>query len=92
MKIANICISCGKEAVPPALLGTDVTVFDISEDYKSCASELVEAAGTHINYEVCDVLEIDEKYYNSFDVVFMEGEVLHYFHDINEFMCIILHT
>ena len=86
VKIANICGSCGKKAVPLALLGAGVTVFDISEDNKRYASELANAAGTHINYEVCDVLEIDEKYYNRFDVVFMEGGVLHYFHDINEFM------
>ncbi len=86
VKIANICGSCGKKAVPLAMLGADVTVFDISEDNKRYASELAKAAGTRINYEVCDVLDIDEKYYNIFDVVFMEGGVLHYFHDINEFM------
>ena len=34
MKIANICGSCGKKAVPLAVLGADVTVFDISEDNK----------------------------------------------------------
>ena len=34
-----------------------------------------------------DVLEIDqEKYSEYFDVVFMEGGILHYFHDIDEFM------
>ncbi len=34
-------------------------------------------------------MEIDiEKYGSYFDVVFMEGGVLHYFHDIDEFMCI----
>lgn len=38
-------------------------------------------------FEVCDILEIDiGKYGNYFDVVFMEGGVLHYFHDIDEFM------
>ena len=60
--------------------------FDSQEDNKRYTLELADAAGTCINYEVCDVLEIEEKYYNSFDVVFMEGGVLHYFHDINEFM------
>ena len=87
IKIANICGSCGKKAVPLAVLGADVTVFDISEDNKKYALELAEAANTHINYEVCDILEIDrEKYSNCFDVIFMEGGILHYFHDINEFM------
>lgn len=38
IKIANICGSCGKKAVPLAVLGAEVTVFDISEDNKKiCA-------------------------------------------------------
>lgn len=87
IKIANICGSCGKKAVPLALLGAEVTVFDISEDNRRYALELAEAAGIRINYEVCDILEIDLKQFaNAFDVVFMEGGVLHYFHDIGEFM------
>lgn len=87
VKVANICGSCGKKAVPLAVLGAQVTVFDISEDNKRYALEMAEAAGVHIDYEVCDVLEINmEKYRNDFDVVFMEGGILHYFHDIDEFM------
>ncbi len=87
IKIANICGSCGKKAVPLAILGAEVTVFDISEDNKKYALEVAEAANVSLNFEVCDILEIDiEKYGNYFDVVFMEGGVLHYFHDIDEFM------
>lgn len=87
VKVANICGSCGKKAVPLAVLGAEVTVFDISEDNKRYALETAEAANVNINFEVCDVLEIDtEKYGDFFDVVFMEGGVLHYFHDIDKFM------
>ena len=87
VKIANICGSCGKKAIPLALLGAEVTVFDISEDNKRYAMETAEAAQVKICYEVCDILEIDrEKYGGYFDVVFMEGGILHYFHDIDEFM------
>lgn len=87
VKVANICGSCGKKAVPLAILGADVTVFDISEDNKRYALEVAEAANVSLNFEVCDILEIDlEKYGNYFDVVFMEGGILHYFHDIDEFM------
>ncbi len=89
IKIANICGSCGKKAVPLAVLGAEVTVFDISEDNKKYALEAAAAAKVDLNFEVCDVLEIDmEKYGNHFDVVFMEGGVLHYFHDIGQFMYI----
>jgi ubiquinone/menaquinone biosynthesis C-methylase UbiE len=87
VKIANICGSCGKKAIPLALLGAKVTVFDISEDNKRYAIEVAKAADTEIEYVVGDVLDIDnEKYSEYFDVVFMEGGILHYFHDIDEFM------
>ncbi len=87
IKVANICGSCGKKAIPLALLGVEVTVFDISEDNKRYALEVAEAANVTINFEVGDVLEIDMKKYGGyFDIVFMEGGILHYFHDINEFM------
>ncbi len=32
VRIANICGSCGKKAIPLAILGAEVTVFDISMD------------------------------------------------------------
>lgn len=87
IRVANVCGSCGKKAIPLAILGAEVTIFDISEDNKKYALEVADAASVNIRYEVCDVLEIDlEKYKNSFDVVFMEGGILHYFHDIREFM------
>lgn len=89
IKVANICGSCGKKAVPMALLGAEVTVFDISEDNKRYALEVAAAAKVDLQFEVCDILEIDrDKYGNYFDVVFMEGGVLHYFHDLNEFTSI----
>ena len=87
VRIANICGSCGKKAIPLALLGADVTVFDISEENKRYAMETAQAADVPLNYEVCDILEIDlEKYAGYFDIVFMEGGILHYFHTIDEFM------
>ncbi len=89
VRVANICGSCGKKAVPLALLGADVTIFDISEDNKRYALEVAEKANAKIDFQVCDILEIDMKTYaDSFDVVFMEGGILHYFHDINQFMSI----
>lgn len=87
IKIANICGSCGKKAVPLAVLGAEVTVFDISEHNKKYALEVAAAAKVDLNFEVCDVLEMDlGTYGNYFDVVFMEGGVLHYFHDLDRFM------
>ena len=87
VKIANICGSCGKKAIPLALLGADVTVFDLSEENKRYAVETAQAANVRLGYEVCDILEIDlSKYAGVFDIAFMEGGILAYFHDIDEFM------
>jgi ubiquinone/menaquinone biosynthesis C-methylase UbiE len=90
LKIANICGSCGKKAIPLAILGADVTVFDISEQNKKYACETADAARVSINYVVGDILDIDISVYGKyFDIVFMEGGVLHYFHEINKFMSVI---
>ena len=90
MTIANICGSCGKRAVPLAILGANVSVFDISEQNKKYACEAAEAAGVNINYVVGDVLDIDMSVYGGyFDAAYMEGGILHYFHDINKFMSVI---
>jgi ubiquinone/menaquinone biosynthesis C-methylase UbiE len=87
VKIANICGSCGKKAIPLSLLGALVTIFDISEENKRYACETAIAANTHINYVVGDVMDIDISLYGEyFDVVYMEGGILHYFHDIDRFM------
>lgn len=85
-RIANICGSCGKKAVPLALLGAEVTIFDISEGNKRYACEMADAAQAHIDFIVGDVMQMDLDVYGGyFDVVFMEGGILHYFFDINEF-------
>lgn len=87
VKIANICGSCGKKAIPLAILGSEVTIFDVSEDNKKYALEVADEANVDIDFVVGDVLEIDmNKYEEYFDVVFMEGGILHYFHDIDQFM------
>ena len=69
VRVANICGSCGKKAIPLALLGADVTIFDISEANKRYALEVARAARAPLTFEVCDILEIDlSKYAGSFDV------------------------
>jgi SAM-dependent methyltransferase len=86
LKIANPCGSNGRIAVPLALLGAEVTVFDISEENKRYALELAQCANVHIGYEVCDFYNAAHLgYANTFDIAYAEGGVLHYFHDINRF-------
>lgn len=89
-KIANLCGSNGRKAVPLAIIGAVVTVFDISEENKKYALELAENANTSIEYIVTDIYDIDlVKYENSFDMLYLEGGILHYFNDIDKFMSIL---
>lgn len=86
MKIANICGSNGRIAVPLAVLGADVTIFDISAENRRYASELASCAEISINYELCDFYDVDlNQFGNVFDMAYLEGGILHYFHDINWF-------
>ena len=48
VRIANICGSCGKKAVPLALLGADVTVFDLSEENRWYALDTARAAHVRV--------------------------------------------
>lgn len=90
LKIANLCGSNGRKAVPLALLGADVTVFDISEGNKKYALELSAAAKVSLNYVVCDLYELDlNAYEKAFDMLYLEGGILHYFHDIDKLMAIL---
>ncbi|AZS18327.1 class I SAM-dependent methyltransferase [Paenibacillus lutimineralis] len=89
-RVANLCGSNGRKAVPIALLGAEVTVFDISEENRRYALELAESANTTIEYIVTDIYEIDlQKYGGYFDLLYLEGGILHYFSDIDRFMSIL---
>ncbi len=85
--IANICGSNGRKAVPLALLGADVTVFDLSEENARYALELAHHAETRIEYVVGDIYAIDlERYRDTFDLLYLEGGILHYFADLERFL------
>ncbi|WP_426348572.1 class I SAM-dependent methyltransferase [Alloiococcus sp. CFN-8] len=87
MKVANVCGSNGRKAVPLALLGADVTIFDISEENKRYAKELADCADVNIKYEVGDFCEVSmDIFKNSFDMAYTEGGILHYFSDLDIFM------
>lgn len=89
-KIANLCGSNGRKAIPLALMGAEVTVLDISEENKRYALELARCANTSIDYIVCDIYDIDlEKYEGFFDILYLEGGILHYFNDIDKLMSIL---
>ncbi|XLG21392.1 class I SAM-dependent methyltransferase [Bacillus cereus] len=78
--IINLLGSKGNKAVALALLGSDVTVVDISASNAKYANELADAAGVSIQYVVSDVLNVQLS--ESFDIVLLELGVLHYFLDL----------
>jgi len=87
LKIANPCGSNGRRAVALGLLGADVTIFDISEENKKYALELAGCLEVKMDYIVGDLYNIDEKVYgNYFDMLYLEGGILHYFHNIDQLM------
>lgn len=86
LKIANVCGSNGRIAVPLAVLGADVTIFDISAENKRYALELASCAEVSVDFELCDFYDVDlNRFGNLFDIAYLEGGILHYFHDIDRF-------
>jgi SAM-dependent methyltransferase len=85
-KIANPLGSHGRVATSLALLGADVTVFDISATNRRYALELAESAGVRIQYELGDFIKLAKQHGNQYEYVVMELGVLHYFSDLNIFV------
>lgn len=85
LKIAAISDTDGSYAIPMACMGAEVTVFGISEEGKRYALKTADAAGVSINYEICDFLETNERFFDSFDAVIIKRSTIHYFYDIETF-------
>ena len=86
-KIMNLMGSNGMKAVALGLLGAEVTVADFSEANARYAEELAKEAGINLTYIVSDVLKLPETVLDaSFDIVFAEQGIVHYFSDLREFM------
>lgn len=85
MKVVNLLGSCGKKAVPLAILGADVTIVDISEENKKYAMEVAKEANVNLTYIVSDFLDLNiTNMSKAFDLAYLEGGILHYFSDLNE--------
>lgn len=84
VKILNPLGSCGKKAIPLAILGADVTVVDISNENREYALEVASHAKANLTYITGDFLDFtigdSEK---EFDIVYLEGGILHYFTNLN---------
>ncbi|MBT2287833.1 class I SAM-dependent methyltransferase [Paenibacillus albidus] len=86
-KIMNLMGSNGMKAVALGLLGARVAVADFSEANARYAAELAQAAGVKLTYTVSDVLHLPEATVDgSYDIVFAELGIVHYFTDLAPFM------
>ncbi|GIP29598.1 S-adenosylmethionine-dependent methyltransferase [Paenibacillus sp. J23TS9] len=81
--IMNLMGSNGIKGVALALLGAKVTVADFSYENQQYAEELARAAGVELRYVLSDVLQLpEEEFLLSYDTVFMENGILHYFKNL----------
>lgn len=86
-KMMNLMGSNGMKAVALSLLGAEVSVADFSEANARYAAELAEEAGVKLTYIVSDVLKLPEATLDSsYDLVFAEMGIIHYFTDLSPFM------
>lgn len=86
-KMMNLMGSNGMKAVALSLLGADVTVADFSEANARYAADLAQEAGVQLTYIVSDVLKLPEHVLDgSYDIVFAELGIMHYFTDLAPFM------
>lgn len=81
--VLNLMGSNGNKAVALAHLGADVTILDLSESNRQYALDLAKASNLALNYLIGDVLTfpLDRTY----DIVFAEMGILHYFTDLSLF-------
>ncbi|MBY3621898.1 class I SAM-dependent methyltransferase [Acinetobacter sp. CUI P1] len=91
-KMMNLMGSNGMKAVALSLLGADVTVADFSEANARYAADLAQEAGVQLTYIVSDVLKLpDHVLDGSYDIVFAELGIVHYFTDLAPFMETVRH-
>jgi len=86
LTIANPLGSHGRIATALALLGSKVTVFDISESNAQYGLELCAAAGVEIDYVLGEFQSTALAHKGVFDAVVMELGIIHYFADIAHFV------
>ncbi|MBM7068048.1 bifunctional 2-polyprenyl-6-hydroxyphenol methylase/3-demethylubiquinol 3-O-methyltransferase UbiG [Actibacterium sp. 188UL27-1] len=85
-RICNVQGSHGRIAVALALLGAKVQVIDFSEENERFAMDLAKAADVSIDYDVCDILEVERlDLPHKFDVLVLELGILHYHQDLSAF-------
>ncbi|MDN5300294.1 MAG: hypothetical protein PWP51_2847 [Clostridiales bacterium] len=86
-KILNLMGSNGAKALCLALLGANVTIVDFSEANRRYAEAMFQSQNVSVDYIVSDVCAYNDASANqTYDTVFAEMGILHYFTDLSDFL------
>jgi len=84
--VAHLCCNNGVELLSLKNMGAGRCVgFDISDKAIKEARERADKTGINCEYVRTDVLNIDKKYYNSFDLIYITIGALVWLPDLNKF-------
>lgn len=87
MSIAHLCCNNGIElfSILNALEAESGVGFDISDEAIKEANKLQQVTGLNCKFKRTDVYEIDEDYFNSFDLVYITVGALSWLPDMDDF-------
>ncbi len=87
MSIAHLCCNNGREllSILNALEAEFGVGFDISDEAIEEANNLQQISGLNCKFKRTNVYEIDEEYFNSFDMVYITVGALSWLPDMDEF-------
>ena len=84
--IGQFCCNNGRELLSIMKLGAKKGIgFDIAENQIQCANEFGRELGVNCEFIAANILEIDESYDDTFDLIFITIGALCWFHDLNLF-------
>ncbi|MHA1969065.1 MAG: class I SAM-dependent methyltransferase [Candidatus Hodarchaeales archaeon] len=86
MRIAHLCCNNGREllSILNALEAESGVGFDISDEAIKEANNLQQITGLNCKFKRTDIYEIDEEYFNSFDMVYITVGALVWLPDMDE--------
>jgi glycine/sarcosine N-methyltransferase len=76
LRILDIACGSGRHAVALAKQGHEVCAFDISKTMIRFAAELAASESVHVSFEVADMLELENRYSEPFDLMVCLGNSL----------------
>lgn len=88
--IGQFCCNNGRELLSIMKLGAKKGIgFDIAENQISCANEFARELGVNCEFVATDVLEIDERFSDTFDLICITIGALCWFDDLNLFFAVV---